>query len=70
MPWGALTNHPWISDSVPHAGVESTKELFTSEALASGLLLVEVAPPRASLRGRLAPVLEGAIERALEGMDL
>ena len=65
MSWGALTDHAWTSDSATVAA-ESAKEVFVSEAAACGLLLIDVAPPRPSLRGRLSLVVEGAIERALE----
>jgi hypothetical protein len=65
MSWGALTDHAWTSDSATVAA-ESAKEVFVSEAAACGLLLIDVAPPRSSLRGRLSLVVEGAIERALE----
>jgi hypothetical protein len=64
MSWGALSDHCWTGEA-PLAA-ESTKETFVSEAAASGLLLIDVARPRPALRGRLALVVEGAIERALE----
>src|SRR6185312_11961725 len=43
-----------------------SKASFIEDATAHGLMLVDVAPPRDALRGRLWAWMEGAIERALE----
>lgn len=56
------TDH-WATD----ARVASDRETFASVARAAEYLLVDVAPPRATIRGRLSLLLEGAIERALDG---
>ncbi len=56
------TDH-WATD----ARVASDRETFASVARAAEYLLVDVAPPRTTIRGRLSLLLEGAIERALAG---
>lgn len=43
-----------------------SKAIFSSEAIAAGHLLVELAAPRAAARGRLAFFIDGAVERALD----
>lgn len=62
MSWAAVSTDHWATD----ARVAAEKETFASEANAADFLWVEVAPPRSSVRGRLALLIEGAIERALE----
>lgn len=62
MSWAAVSTDHWATD----ARVTAEKETFASEANAADFLWVEVAPPRPSVRGRLALLIEGAIERALE----
>lgn len=42
------------------------KDTFASEASATGLLLVDLGTPRPTARGRLAFLIDGAIERALD----
>jgi len=62
VPAGAPSSDHWAS----HARVTGEKETFTSEAVAAEYLLVDVAAPRPTVRGRLAMLVEGAIERALD----
>jgi hypothetical protein len=63
MFWGATSQGlPSRLDSAK----ETAKATFTSEAVAAGLLFIDVPPPRSTARGRLALFVEGAIERGLE----
>ncbi len=63
MFWGATSQgQPSRLDSAK----ETAKATFTSEAVAAGLLFIDVPPPRSTARGRLALFIEGAIERCLE----
>src|SRR5260221_1734517 len=59
---GASTLDHWAS----HERVTGEKETFASEAVAAEYLLVDVAAPRPTARGRLAMLLDGAVERALD----
>jgi hypothetical protein len=43
-----------------------SRALFSSQASAAGLLLIELSGPRPAARGRLAFFIDGAIERALD----
>lgn len=63
MFWGATSQgQPSRLDSAK----ETAKATFTSEAVAAGLLFIDVPSPRSTARGRLALFVEGAIERGLE----
>lgn len=62
MSWAAVSTDHWATD----ARIAAERDTFASEAKAADFLWVEVAPPRATVRGRLALLIEGAVERALE----
>jgi hypothetical protein len=65
MSWAALTSETsWPSEPKPAAGAD--KADFSADAASQGFLLVEVAPPREALRGRLSACVEGAVERELQ----
>src|SRR5213076_1325518 len=64
MTWAAASNDQWAGAA--RLAAPDAKATFFSEARAASLLWVELEAPRPAVRGRLALLIEGAIERALD----